>query len=203
MKLYNKVKNKFRNLFAKEIKEPTYEFKRQQIKNQKDKYGINVLVETGTFIGDTVEYFKNTFRKVYSIELAEELAAKATKRFAGDNNVTIIQGDSADVLNKLVAEINEPVLFWLDGHYSSEFYLGDEYIKTGRGKKDTPVEEELKLIFKSPLKHIILIDDARLFLGINDYPSISEIKKLVKTHRSDYSVKVDNDIIYILPITQN
>ncbi len=203
MKLYNKIRIKLRRIFVKEKEGPTYEFKRQQIKDHKAKYGVQVLVETGTFIGDTVEYFKNIFKKVYSIELAEELARKAQQRFANDSNVTIIQGDSAEVLNSLIPQINEPILFWLDGHYSSEFFLGDEYIKTGRGKKDTPVEEELKLIFKSPLRHVIMIDDARLFLGINDYPSISELRKLVKRHRSDYALTVANDIIYILPTTQH
>lgn len=203
MKLYNKLRNKIKRVFVKEKEGPTYEFKRQQIKENKDRYGVKVLVETGTFIGDTVEYFKKTFEKVYSIELAEELARKAQKRFQNDSNVTIIQGDSAEVLSTLIPQVNEPILFWLDGHYSSEFFLGDEYIKTGRGKKDTPVEEELKLIFKSPLRHIILIDDARLFLGINDYPSIAELRKLVKSHRSDYTLTVANDIIYILPTTQH
>jgi hypothetical protein len=188
-------------MFGKQQQSPSYDFKRAQIKKCKDQFGVDVLVETGTFIGDTVEHFKTIFKKVYSIELAEELAAKAKRRFESDRNVTIIQGDSSEVLDKLIDQINEPILFWLDGHYSSEFYLGDEYIKTGRGKKDTPVEEELKLIFRNKLNHVILIDDARLFQGINDYPSIPELKKLVKSFKRNYSVKVDNDIIYILPET--
>ncbi|MBC7850818.1 MAG: hypothetical protein H7Y31_13840 [Chitinophagaceae bacterium] len=203
MKLYNRIKNKLNTLLSKEVTAPTYEFKRQRINDMRTKYGINVLVETGTFLGDTVEHFKNLFTRVFSIELADELAAKAQKRFESDSNVRIIQGDSAEVLKTLVDEINQPTLFWLDGHYSSEFYMGDQYIKTGRGKKDTPVEEELKLIFKNPLNHIILIDDARLFLGIDDYPSIAEIKSLVRKHKKNYSVKVDNDIIHILPSTSH
>ena len=150
-------------------------------------------------MGDTVEFFKNDFKEIYSIELAEDLATKAQNRFANDKHITIIHGDSGKVLKSLVATIHEPVLFWLDGHYSSEFFVGDEYIKTAKGEKDTPVEEELRVILNSGVDHIILIDDARLFVGMNDYPTISNMKQLVKKCSDHYVVSVSNDIIYILP----
>jgi hypothetical protein len=197
--LLQKIKYKISGLYKKAVEPPSYEFKRSQIKLYKDRFNLDVLVETGTFFGDTVEFFKTVFNKVYSIELAEDLAKKAIRRFEKDENVTIIHGDSADVLNHLILEINEPVLFWLDGHYSSEFFVGDQYIKTARGKKDTPVEEELRAILKTDKNHVILVDDARLFTGIQDYPSISQIKRLVRSFKKEYAVKVENDIIFIHP----
>lgn len=198
MYLYYKLKNKILSRFRKEVQPATYEFKRAEIEKISKQYGISVLVETGTFLGDTVEHFKKKFKKVYSIELAHELAEKAKKRFANDSNVTIIEGDSGEVLKKLTAEIKEPTFFWLDGHYSSEFFIGEEYIKTAKGEKNTPIEKELTYILQSDGKHIILIDDARLFVGLNDYPTISKIKRLVKEYNPHYNVKVSNDIIYIL-----
>ena len=177
MKTYYRIINKLNRMFLKPAKVPEYGQKRETLNVYKEKYGLKILVETGTFMGETVEYFKNSFAKVISIELAEDLAKKAQKRFENDRNVTIIQGDSGKVLKDLVRHATEPFLFWLDGHYSSEFYVGDEYIKTARTDVDTPVEEELRTILASDLKHVILIDDARLFTGVSDYPSISQLKK--------------------------
>lgn len=186
-------------MFRKPAEVPEYEQKRAILKGYKEKYALKILVETGTFMGDTVEYFKGAFEKVISIELAEELAKKAQKRFEKDGNVTIIQGDSGKVLKDLVKHATEPFLFWLDGHYSSEFYIGDEYIRTARTDIDTPVEEELQTILSSNLRHVILIDDARLFTGLNDYPSISKLKRMVRRSGKNYIVRVKSDIIRIEP----
>ena len=199
--LLKKVKHKLLSLFKKEVVPPSYKYKRAKINTLRTKYNIKVLVETGTFLGDTVEFFKSTFEKVISIELADKLAADAQKRFEHDSNVTIIHGDSGEVLKEILADMKEPVLLWLDGHYSSEFFIGDVFVKTAKGKKETPVEEELRLIFASGINHVILIDDARLFDGKNDYPSIKKLKNAVKKYSSNYSVRIDNDIIYILPQT--
>jgi hypothetical protein len=47
------------------------------------------------------------------------------------------------------------------------------------------------------LNHVILIDDAREFVGTNGYPTIKELKKLVLTKRKDWSFIVKYDIIRI------
>jgi hypothetical protein len=198
-KFINDIKIVIAGYFKKKVLIPTYEYKRAQINQIRQKENINVLVETGTFLGDTIDFFKAHFKKLYSIELAEDLAREAQQRFVNDLHVSILQGDSGKVLKSLINEIHEPALFWLDGHYSSEFFIGDKFIKTGKGEKDTPVEEELNIILNAPLKHFILIDDARLFVGENDYPSIKELKKLVSSFRGKYELTVENDIIYILP----
>ena len=97
------------------------------------------------------------------------MAKRAQKRFENDHKVKIIKGDSGKVLKDIVKEISEPILFWLDGHYSSEFFIGDEYFVTAKSDLNTPVEEELRTILASRRDHIILIDDARLFNGTDDY----------------------------------
>lgn len=105
------------------------------------------------------------FKKIYSIELNEPLYRKARKRFAKNNHILIIFGDSTVQLKKILPKIDKPCLFWLDAHYSGK--------GTAKGDLETPIMEEMNLILNhSNLKHIILIDDARLFIGKNDYPSI-------------------------------
>jgi hypothetical protein len=199
MKIYAKIKFKLLSYLKKRVHIPTYEFKRSEIERYRKIYDPKVLVETGTFMGDTVEHLKRTFTFVYSIELSEEFAVKAKKKFEDDKNVKIIQGDSGIVLRELVLEIDQPTLFWLDGHYSSEFYFEDQYFKTAKGEKNTPILNELSNILANRHNHIILIDDARLFIGKDDYPSISELQKLVKNTK--YELTLKNDIIYILPKT--
>lgn len=130
IKLYNKIKNKIKAYIKKPVVVPSYEVKKNTLNEYKKKYGLNVLVETGTFMGDTVEYFKDRMKRIISIELAEDLAKRAQKRFENNQNIKIINGDSGKVLKDIVKEINEPILFWLNGHYSSEFLMGDEYIVT-------------------------------------------------------------------------
>jgi hypothetical protein len=199
MKFYYRIRNRIKQIFSQPEQIPSYEVKREILKEYQGKYKLRTFVETGTFMGDTVDYFKDQFSEVISIELAADLAQKAKKRFDGVKNVTIIQGDSAQVLKKIVKNRKEPILFWLDGHYSSEFFVGDVFIKTAKTDVDTPVVDELKTILECNTDHIILVDDARLFVGLNDYPSISQVKKIVRKSGKKYAVKVELDIIRITP----
>lgn len=178
---------------------PSYDEKRQIILTYQKNYSIDTFVETGTFLGDTVEYFKHIFSTVYSIELSKSLAERAKDRFKLEKNVFIIEGDSATHLEKVVQQLRKPALFWLDGHYSSEFFIGDEFIQTARSSKDTPIKAELSIVLKSDLPHVILIDDARLFIGKNDYPTYNQIKKMVNKNKNNYECFILSDIIHIVP----
>ena len=197
--LVNKIILKVRWLLRRNHVVPDISKKREVIDYYRELYKPKIMVETGTFFGDTVEAFKNKFEKVISIELSKELAEKASKRFGGDENVTILQGDSSKVLPSLLAEIKSPVLFWLDGHYSSEFFINEVFVRTAKGERNTPIEKELDIIFQSSVKCVILIDDARLFTGQDDYPTIKEIKKKVKEYKIESKVLVNKDIIIITP----
>ena len=186
-------------IFRPKVQIPDYNDKRPVLDHYRKMFDIKILVETGTFMGDTVEYFKKDFDFIYSIELSEDLANKAKNRFKGDSNVKIIQGDSGDVLSDLIGSLKQSALFWLDGHYSSEFFVNGEFIKTARSEKDTPIEKELQTLIDSPIRHVILIDDARLFVGQGDYPTIDQIKAIIRKSPHKYTVDVKTDIICIIP----
>ncbi len=153
----------------------------------KQKYGYNILVETGTYIGDMVEAQKKRFKQIISIELGFDIFEKAQKRFRNDKNVIIIQGDSGKVLPEILKGINEPAIFWLDGHYS-----GGE---TAKGSKACPIYEELKAILNSKINHVILIDDANLFIGKEDWLKIDRLIKYVKSRNEKYQVEIKDNII--------
>ena len=162
--------------------------KQRAIAEYQDKYKYEVLVETGTFLGDMVEAQKKRFRNIFSIELDVDLFNKAKRRFRNNKNITIVQGDSGKVLPQILSEINEPAIFWLDGHYSAGI--------TAKGDKECPIFEELDAIFNSKnFDHILLIDDARCFIGQGDYPTIAQLTDYIKNKNGKYHVEVKHDII--------
>jgi len=167
---------------------PPHVFKQNTIFEFQKKSGIDILVETGTYLGDMVEAQKKFFKKIYSIELSTKLYKMAKKRFHGDANVEIIQGDSGRMLSKIVNQLDKPAIFWLDGHYSGNI--------TAKGDKECPVFEELDAIFNGKVKnHILLIDDARCFVGQGDYPTIDELAKYVEGKNPEYKLEIKKDII--------
>ena len=167
---------------------PPHLVKQKIISGYQKKFGIDVLIETGTFLGDMIEAQKNNFKKIYSIELSEMLYKKAEKRFRNAENVTLVLGDSGKKLPEILSQLNEPAIFWLDGHYSA----GD----TAKGDTECPIYEELDaILMKSNQKHIILIDDARCFDGTGDYPTIKSIENYIMTRQPDYKIEVEYDVM--------
>lgn len=168
---------------------PPHIVKYLTIDEYRKKSGISVLIETGTFLGDMIEAHKHNFKKIFSIELGEKLFARAKKKFRAFPHIHLLQGDSGVVLHKLMPEIDEPVLFWLDGHYSEGI--------TALGEKECPVREELDAILQHKFNHVILIDDARMFNGTHDYPTVEEIKKMLENTGKKFDIEIKDDIIRI------
>jgi hypothetical protein len=169
---------------------PVSSFKRFLMKKWSKGFPHDVFIESGTFGGDTVEYFKRRFKKVYSIELEPNIANKAQHRFVNERNVKIIEGDSAKVIPEILKEIDSPAVFWLDGHLSAE--------GTAKGDLETPVFQEVEAILNDPgRRHLIFIDDARCFDGTHDYPTVENLKKFVKEKNSNLDFEIKRDIIII------
>jgi len=167
---------------------PPHVFKQNTILEFQKKSGFDTLVETGTYLGDMVEAQKKFFKKIYSIELSTKLYGMAKKRFKKDANVEIVQGDSGRMLSLIVSKLNRPAIFWLDGHYSAGI--------TAKGDKDCPIFEELDAIFNGKIKnHVLLIDDARCFVGQGDYPTIEGLSKFIETRIPGYKLEIKKDIL--------
>ena len=167
---------------------PPHVVKQITIEEHQKKYGNNILVETGTFRGDMVEAQKKNFKKIISMEIGDDLFKKARKRFKGDKNVFIVHGDSGKLLPEILNDINEPAIFWLDGHYSNGI--------TAMGNTECPIFEELDAIFNtSRFNHILLIDDARCFNGTGDYPAIETVTTYIKNKNVLFQFEVKDDII--------
>ncbi len=169
---------------------PPSQIKRRLLKKFARRGSAKIFIETGTAGGTTIEKLRKFFQTVFSIEIYKPFADAAKEKFKNDPAITIIKGDSGEVLPRILANIKEPVLFWLDGHYSGG--------GTGKGITETPIVKEIDSILSHPIKdHVILIDDARCFNGTGDYPELEEFKTMIINKASELSFEVIRDIIVL------
>src|SRR5574338_504291 len=91
---------------------PPHIIKEELIRDYAKNFNTQILIETGTYLGDMVHAMKKSFARSISSELDQTLAAQAQERFANNNHIEIIQGDSGKLLGACLATINKPCLFW-------------------------------------------------------------------------------------------
>lgn len=158
-----------------------------------ERFSLDVFIETGTYKGRMVYALIPHAKEIYSIELDQSHFQNARRRFAGYANVHILQGQSGEVLPRLLKDIDKPCLFWLDAHYSGG--------STARAELETPIMQELGCILSHAKAdgHVILIDDARCFTGQNDYPSVKSLEKFIQAVSPGRIFEIRNDIIRICP----
>ena len=172
---------------------PPPAFKRRMIRSLARERGIKVLVETGTYLGDTVAALLPYFRKIYSVEVNPGFYEIASQRFADRTKVHLICGDSSVELGGIVEKLDQAAVFFLDGHL--------EFAATAVSEEASPVLKELECILRAKERgHVVLVDDARCFgVPFSGYPTVGKVKTLVAEVRPDSRVEVVNDIIQILP----
>jgi hypothetical protein len=155
------------------------------------KFGLRVLVETGTYYGEMVAAVKDRFDRIYSIECVPELARQAARRFDLDPRIRILEGDSALVLPELLESLAEPALFWLDAGY-----WGWEHLRRDPERLSAEVEAILGYSVRT---HVILMDDARMLNGQNGALTLAEFQSRVASRFPDRTVGVLHDIVRITP----
>ena len=142
------------------------------LKDYISKHKIKVFVETGTYMGDGINYACSfDFERLYSIELIKNHYDSCVSRFSYTDKVELILNNSVDGLKDVVVKIkNKPALFWLDAHlpnfYDSKYgSMGDnsKYIKSK--EVFIPLEEELNVIKngKDISNDVFIIDDLRIY----------------------------------------
>jgi hypothetical protein len=162
---------------------PTPTVKTLAIRHYAIRYSLTTFVETGTYLGETVNNVADLFDRCITIELSDELYARATMRFATMRHVQCCHGDSGALLSSIVPTINGPALFWLDAHTSGPGTASAGY---------DPIAHELDAIFThSDRRHVILIDDA-------DCHVENVVSSIIP---SNYAVSTKNNIIRMVPVT--
>lgn len=150
------------------------------------RYPNRVLIETGTYLCEGVEMaLAAGFGEVRTVELSEQLYAKAVKRYAGRPQVRLYQGTSEGQLEAMIADLREPATFWLDAHFSGGI--------TAKGPEHSPILKELRIIGAHPVKtHTILIDDRRQ-VGTADFDFTTEaqIRSAILAINPKYRISYD------------
>ena len=154
-------------------------------------FQLPTFVETGTYMATTLISVHKHFETSYSIELNHEFAQEAQHHFRNQKNVTIVEGDSGNSLEQILSTNTTKKLFWLDAHYSGG--MTAQSADFGH----TPISKELERIMLTWVEgSVILIDDARLFIGEDNYPTIADLTDYIQ-NQTKLTLFVDADIIHI------
>ena len=153
------------------------------------------LVETGTYMGDMIDAQRDNFGTIVTIELDDDLFAAAEKKYEPYSHITVLHGDSGQLMAKATELCDGPTTFWLDGHYSGGVTAGNN--------AEMPILRELSVIAaRQDPADVILIDDARLFGWRRGYPRISRMRAAAHDFWPGHEFSVVSDIIRIVPKAQ-
>jgi hypothetical protein len=191
LEIYGNYKRKKKKKISENERIKLHNLKQSVINEYFSNLNYTIFIETGTYLGDMIEVQKSKFKQLYSIEVVEDLYNQAVQRFKNDKHIEILLGDSGKVLHVLMPRIKQSAIFWLDGHYSGGM--------TGIGELECPIFEELEAITDDLTNpHCVLIDDARLFVGANSYPTIKELENFFIKKAVKFNMHTADDIIQIL-----
>jgi len=130
----------------------------------KSKYNINNFVETGVYLGASVQIaYDSGFTSVYSCDIDNNHVNNARSKFP---HAKIFSGDSITFLKDVLPSLTGTTLFWLDAHFP-EFY-GIPYEDTGW---KMPLFTELELIKQTKVGYqhdVIMCDDIRVMRHPNN-----------------------------------
>lgn len=154
---------------------------------------IAAFIETGTAGGESVIAASMYFGFCHTIEIVE---GRANRTYPP--NVSTWTGNSPDILPGIVNQYkNRWLFFWLDAHWSEPYESKEE-------EKECPLIDEIKAIDHK--KAIIMIDDARLFLGPvvwpcnpNKWPHFKDVFLNLQYKWPDHIITVVDDYIVCIP----
>lgn len=109
-----------------------------------NEYKPDLILETGTFHGETTEFFAKFGVTVYTTEINYENALTAHNVLKDFKNVRQLIGDSVNCLNKIKENlVDKKILCFLDSHWNN----------------DKVLERELDFFTENNIKPYILIHD--------------------------------------------
>ena len=160
------------------------------------KYAYNkIYIETGTGAGESVVIaLAAGFERIITIEATPRMFELACKRFANDDKVLCVLGDSGVVLPEIIRSIDEPITFFIDAHWS----VGEPELP--EGVKKCPVLDDLIAIRNHRIKtHTILIDDTRYFRYLKAVPwgdiKIGDIMQILIQTNPGYHISFEPGVV--------
>lgn len=150
-----------------------------------NRWNMDVMIETGTAIGDLSMLCAPDFERIVTIEMADDYYRSAVNRLLPHPHVRVIHGDSADWLGPVLAMVNTPAVVWLDAH---------EIADDGRAA----LRAEMVALAHDANRHIILIDDARLCSGRKGWMTLAEIEEWAAAYGYAHE-GVHDDVVRLVP----
>jgi hypothetical protein len=132
-----------------------YALKRKELFS-KYKQNHNIFFESGTHHGFSVQIALDLeFSKIISVEIEQEYFLECFDKFTSyinEGRIHLFYGDSNVWMDRMLKLVEEPALFWLDGHPD--------------GVSGDPLWEELEAIKKHSIKnHTIIVDDIPVYFN--------------------------------------
>ncbi len=122
-------------------------FALEHFEKLKKDLGLKVVIETGTYHGDTTKHLAEIFPEVHTIELNQEYQNIAKNNVGDLENVSYHLGSSPEVMEQIIPEgWNPGLLIFLDAHWN-------DY---------NPLLDELKVIANKKIKPVIVIHDFKV-----------------------------------------
>jgi len=155
--------------------------------------GHKVFVEAGTYLGGTVAFMVPHAERIISVEIEPRLYEAARERFARVANVELHLGDAAELIPKLVADLREAPLVWLDGHFTGG-------VNTDQPEEVEPSPRTLAALgaLNLPRGITIVVDDLRLFGRGDGFPSLDALVLGARRAFPDADLSVGLDSLAIL-----
>ena len=115
-----------------------------------NKGNHTTFVETGTHTGGGINIALScNFKKLYSIEINPEFYNFSKERWKDRSEVSLYLGDSKSEFSKILSQLNESSMFWLDAHIDNgdATYIELDYLKNHSIKNHTILVDDISLYF--------------------------------------------------------
>jgi hypothetical protein len=163
----------------------------------RNRFRPRYFVETGTGGGQTARNAAVMFEHVWSIEVDPERLGWARSHCEGIGNITLLLGDSTNVLPSVCADLgDDTALFYLDAHW-----CGGERV----GPVECPLLDELRCVCQRS-RDVIIIDNAGMLLNPpvkphrpEEWPTMQEVIEVIVDRYPQATMQLLFDQIVITP----
>jgi hypothetical protein len=176
-----------------DVRNPHSYSKVRQIKALAFRTNSRVLIEAGTFLGNTAMRCSGSFDRVITMELDAQLFRQAKHYLSRRKNVLCLEGDALKLLPSVLeaADIKEALVF-LDGHFSGGV--------TAHGDLAEPACEEIAVLARYKDKiNAVVVDDFRCFGNDAGWPRKSTLLQTIENafgNEFEYTVHLDQVLIW-------
>ncbi len=154
------------------------------------RYNLTTLVETGTYYGEMVSAQRRRFHQIHTVEFDPALVRHAQQRFARWPHIHVHQGDSKLVVPRILRALHGPALFWLDAGYPG--WAGEKTDSTRLGS-------ELEAILRHLPTHVVLLDNADCYDGLDGHPNLAALTERVQRDFPGRQLEVQWNMVRITP----